>query len=66
MKRPGDPPRTLSTIEREWFESELARCAKAHGAAWPHHEAWVRQYLLAELRQGRIRFGTKKPPEGAA
>jgi hypothetical protein len=35
----------------EWFARELERAAKAHGSAWPKHEAWVRSYLAEEMRE---------------
>jgi len=36
---------------RRWYEADLERCARAHGARWPDHCEWVEAYLNEQLRQ---------------
>ena len=48
--RPQGPAEIL-VAARRWYETELDRCARAHGARWPEHCAWVESYLREELRR---------------
>jgi len=41
---------------RQWFDAELGRCRRAHGRRWPELEAWVTDYLAAELRERLARW----------
>lgn len=40
----------------KWLADETERAQRAHGARWVEHQAWVMDYLLAELRQRVRRF----------
>ena len=40
----------ILTAARRWYETELERCTRAHGARWPEHREWVDDYLGEELR----------------
>lgn len=40
-----------------WYDRQLTLLAKCHGADWPKHEAWVKDYLKAELRQRLLELG---------
>ena len=40
-----------------WFERQIGLCQQCMGPSWPEHEAWVRDYLKAELRERLIARG---------
>lgn len=48
---------------RRWLDDELDRARLAHRARWAEHEAWVRQYLMHELRERIAKFG--RMPNGS-
>jgi len=50
-QRPQSPAEIILVAARRWYETALERCARAHGARWPEHCAWVEGYLREELRQ---------------
>lgn len=41
---------------RQWLQSEIERCRKALGPSWSLHQAWVLDYLHAELRERIARW----------
>jgi hypothetical protein len=40
-----------------WYERQVETCQRCLGSYWPEHEAWVRDYLKAELRERLIARG---------
>lgn len=41
---------------RRWLDDELDRARLAHRGRWTEHEAWVRLYLMHELRERLARY----------
>lgn len=41
---------------RRWLDDEVSRARLGHGSRWAEHEAWVRQYLMHELRERLARY----------
>lgn len=50
-ERPHQGSAEILVAARRWYETELERCARAHGVRWPEHCAWVESYLREELRR---------------
>lgn len=47
-------PSELRPQARAWFDKEIARLEKLHGAKWPDHRDWLADYLNAEIME-RVR-----------
>lgn len=47
----GHTPEQIKQRALAWYDRQLAAIAKAHGAAWATHRAWIEDYLKEELRQ---------------
>lgn len=54
--------RRLLDEARAWFSAEQQAIARAHGARWPEHRDWMRDYLLAEVRERLAAQGWHDPP----
>ena len=48
---------------QHWYDKQVETCRRCMGTLWPTHEAWVTDYLKAELRERLIARGWR-PRDG--
>lgn len=54
-----NPPSTaeMKAKAEAWYQSQLEKLSKAHGAAWEGNREWVEDYLREELRLRLVAIG---------
>lgn len=66
MKVADNPRATVLEIRaqaEQWYARQLEVCSRGLGSSWPQHEAWIVDYLKAELRERLIARGWR-PRDG--
>jgi hypothetical protein len=50
-------PAQVREVAQRWYDGQRTRLAQCLGPKWPKHQAWVEDYLKAELRERLIALG---------
>jgi hypothetical protein len=50
-------PEDVRALAKAWVERQLEMARARLGKAWPLHQDWVRDYLVAAVRQRLIERG---------